>query len=234
MTASAPHGAPWRNFYGRRFGKTLRDGQRRHVDITLATLAVPGVDWAGNPGRAPVDLAALFGGPRPVWLEIGFGAGEHMAALAAANPGIGYVGAEAFENGVAMAIARLARSAIGTARIHYGDVRDLLDVLPDASIARAFLLYPDPWPKRRHHHRRFVNDEGMLPLARVLAPGARFHLATDIADYAAYARVWMARHPGFAPVSDGTVPWPDWHPTRYEVKALREGRVPRYLTWERR
>jgi tRNA (guanine-N7-)-methyltransferase len=227
--------APWRNFYGRTKGKGLRDSQQAYLDEDLARLSPGPVDWDANPERAPLDLAALFGG-REVWLEIGFGGGEHLVHQAAHNPGIGLIGCEPYINGVAMLLGKIRTAGVKNLAVHPGDVRDLFDVLPDASIARAFLLYPDPWPKTRHHRRRFVTPDYLEALARVVRPGAEFRVATDIPDYVrqtleqvpAYGFEWLAEG-----LDDWRRPWADWLPTRYEQKALREGRVPHYLTFRR-
>lgn len=225
-----------RNFHGRRHGKSLRASQRAYLEHDLRALRVPGVEWDENPERRPIDPATLFGDDRPVWLEVGFGGGEHMVHQAARNPDVGIIGCEPFINGVAMLLGKIRAAGTGNIAIHPGDVRDLFDVLPDQSIDRAFLLYPDPWPKKRHHKRRFVTPEHLVPLARVMKPGAIFRVATDIPDYvrqtleevprAGFA--WLAERP-----ADWREPWPDWIPTRYEQKALREGRVPHYLTFRR-
>ena len=226
--------APWRNFYGRRKGKTLRDSQETYLDEDLAALSPGPVDWHANPDRHPLDLGALFG-DRPVWLEIGFGGGEHMVHQATRNPGVGIIGCEPYINGVAMLLGKIRAAGVTNLRVHPGDVRDLFDVLPDASIHRAFLLYPDPWPKTRHHRRRFVTPGYLDPLARVLAPGARFRIATDIPDYVRQALDQIVPRADFARLGpdDGRTPWDDWLPTRYEQKALREGRTPHYLTFRR-
>ncbi len=232
-----PSGSPWRNFYGRRHGKTLRKGQIEHLENTLPALAVPEVEWEDNPERSPVDLAALFGDERPVWLEIGFGGGEHLLHMAQTYPDVGIIGCEPFVNGVAMLLPRIVEEGVENARIHMGDARDLLDVLPEASLDKAFLLYPDPWPKARHQRRRFVIEENLVPLAQALKPGAEFRVATDIADYvrqtlevitAMEQFEWLAEGP-----DDWRRPWGDWTRTRYEAKALREGRTPHYLTFRR-
>jgi tRNA (guanine-N7-)-methyltransferase len=220
-----------RNFYGRRFGKTLRPGQRELVRSALPLLSLPGATREANPERVPLPAEVV---PRPLWLEIGIGAGEHLLALAAANPGVTLLGCEMFVNGIAACLAHHAGSGLGNVILHHGDARDLMEVLPAASVDRAFLLYPDPWPKRRHAGRRFVNPEGRDLLARVLAPGARFHLATDMPGYVTHSLAVMAARGDFLrephpPES----PWPDWHRTRYEAKAVREGRVPNYLTFVR-
>jgi tRNA (guanine-N7-)-methyltransferase len=228
---SAPHGAPWRNFYGRRHGKTLRDSQRDYLDADLAGLSPGPVDWEENPGRTPLDLRDRFG-DRPVWLEIGFGGGEHMVHQAATHADVAIIGCEPFINGVAMLLGKIRAAGVDNVAVHPGDVRDLFDVLPEGSIERAFLLYPDPWPKKRHHRRRFVTPEHLGPLARVLAPQAEFRVATDIPDY---VRQTLEEVPpaGFTLERRGPEPWDDWISTRYEQKALREGRPPHYLTFRK-
>jgi tRNA (guanine-N7-)-methyltransferase len=232
-----PDGAPWRNFYGRRHGKTLRKGQRELLDTRLAELAPKGVSWAENPERRPIDPQALFPEAREVWLEIGFGGGEHMIAMAEAHPEAGIIGCEAFINGVAMLLSGIERAGVTNLAIHPGDARDLMDVLPDGSVAQAFLLYPDPWPKKRHHKRRFVGPENLGQLARILAPGALFRVATDIPDYVRHTLEAIARDGRFAwtaaSAEDWRRPWAGWPGTRYEAKALREGRRPHYLTFRR-
>ena len=230
-----PSGAPWRNFYGRIRGKTIRASQHDYLENDLAPLSPGPVTWEDNPDRTPLDLAARFG-DRPVWLEIGFGGGEHMVHMAATYPEIGLIGCEPFVNGVAMLLGKIRQAGVTNLAVHPGDVRDLFDVLPPCSIAKAFLNYPDPWPKTRHHRRRFVTPEYLGPLHRVLAPGAEFRVATDIPDYVRQTREEVPRA-GFALQSDDPqdwrTPWADWQPTRYEQKALREGRTPHYLTFRR-
>ncbi len=223
----------FRNFYGRRHGKTLRQSQKTYLSDDLETLRPHGIWPAENPDRLPLDLSAIFGDDRPVWLEIGFGGGEHLVHMAARHPGIGIIGCEPFVNGVAMLLGKIRAAGVTNLAVHPGDVRDLFDVLPEGSISKAFLNYPDPWPKRRHHRRRFVTQDHLLPLARVMVPGAEFRVATDIPDYVRQTRVEVPKA-GFIPVSDGSEPWDDWLSTRYEQKALREGRKAHYLTYRRR
>ncbi|MEL7164706.1 MAG: tRNA (guanosine(46)-N7)-methyltransferase TrmB [Pseudomonadota bacterium] len=226
---------PHRNFYGRLKGKALKDSQKRYLDEDLAALSPGPVTWDDNPARTPLDLGALFGG-RPVWLEIGFGGGEHLVHQAQANPDVGIIGAEPYVNGVAMLLGKIRRAGVDNLRVFPGDARDLMDVLPAGSIDKAFLLYPDPWPKARHHRRRFVTQEHLAPLARALALGAEFRVATDIPDY---VRQTLEEVPeaGFTwtaeTAADWRTPWSDWLSTRYEQKALREGRTPHYLTFGR-
>jgi len=226
-------GAPWRNFYGRMKGKGLRRSQRTYLDEDLDKLSPGRVGWDVNPDREAIDLQSLFGS-RPIWLEIGFGGGEHMVHQAARNPDVGLIGCEPYINGVAMLLCKIREAGCDNIRIHPGDVRDMFDVLPDNSISCAFLLYPDPWPKKRHHRRRFVTPEHLEPLARVLKPGAIFRVATDIPDYVRQTLVEVPRH-GFEWLAERPChwrqPWGGWISTRYEKKALREGRVPHYLTF---
>jgi tRNA (guanine-N7-)-methyltransferase len=237
MTTSNKHpDAPWRNFYGRIRGKTLRPKQEEYLQEDLDRLSPGPVEWDVNPDRTPLDPEALFDGA-PVWLEIGFGGGEHLVHQAAHYPEVGIIGAEPFMNAVAMLLGKVREAGVENLRVHPGDVRNLFDVLPDACISKAFLLYPDPWPKKKHHRRRFVTLEHLAPLARVLKPGAEFRVATDIPDYVRQTLVevpkagftWTADAP-----DDWRQPWADWLPTRYEQKALRQGRVPHYLTFVRR
>ena len=234
MSDEHPSGAPWRNFYGRFKGKGLRDSQKGYLE-DLAALSPGAVDWDTNPERAQIDLTALFG-DREVWLEIGFGGGEHMVHQAATYRDVGIIGAEPYINGVAMLLGKIRKAQVDNVRVHPGDARDLFDVLPDQSIAKAFLLYPDPWPKKRHHRRRFVTPEHLEPLHRVMAPGAELRIATDIEDYVRQAMEevpnagfhWTAER-----CDDWRTPWSDWTRTRYEAKAIREDRTPHYLTFRR-
>ncbi|MEJ6397097.1 tRNA (guanosine(46)-N7)-methyltransferase TrmB [Yoonia sp. 208BN28-4] len=230
-----PSGAPWRNFYGRFKGHTMRDSQQAYIDEDLAKLAPANVTWEENPDRNPIDLDALFGG-KEVWLEIGFGGGEHLVHMAARNPQVGIIGCEPYINGVAMLLGKIRQADVSNLSVHPGDARDLFDVLPDASLSKVFLNYPDPWPKKRHHRRRFVTPEHLEPLHRVMKPGAELRVATDIKDYVRQTLeevpkagfVWTAEAP-----DDWRTPWDDWISTRYEQKAIREDRTPHYLTFRR-
>lgn len=231
----SPSGAPWRNFYGRRQGKGLRSSQKTYISEDLAALSPGPVDWTANPDREQINLKPRFG-DRPVWLEIGFGGGEHLVHQAACNPDVGIIGCEPYINGVAMLLGKIRAAGVENLAVHPGDARDLFDVLSPGSVKKAFLLYPDPWPKKRHHRRRFVNPEFLAPLNRVLAPGAELRVATDIPDYVRQTLIevpkmgfeWLAEGP-----QDWRVPWSDWISTRYEQKALREGRTPHYMTFQK-
>ncbi len=228
-------GAPWRNFYGRFKGKGLRASQEVYLDEDLAALSPGKVGWEENPERENLNLEALFGG-KDVWLEVGFGGGEHMVHQAVQNPDVGIIGCEPYINGVAMLLGKIREAGAENIKVHPGDARDMFDVLPDRSLSRAFLLYPDPWPKKRHHRRRFVTPEHLEPLSRKLKPGAIFRVATDIEDYVRQTLEQVPRH-GFEWLAekpeDWREPWSDWISTRYEQKAFREGRTPHYMTFRK-
>ncbi|MET4101384.1 tRNA (guanine-N7-)-methyltransferase [Roseovarius sp. MBR-78] len=236
MTAgNDPEGAPWRNFHGRLKGKALRPNQEAWLDQDLGRLSLGPVDPDVNPERKPMDLKGVFG-DREVWLEIGFGGGEHMVHQAVSNPEVGIIGCEPYINGVAMLLGKIRAANAQNIGVYPGDVRNMFDVLPEGSISRAFLLYPDPWPKKRHHKRRFVTGDHLGPLSNCLKKGAIFRIATDIPDYVRQALQEVPRF-GFEWLAEGPrdwrAPWDDWISTRYEKKALREGRVPHYLTFRR-
>ncbi|MCY1126356.1 tRNA (guanine(46)-N(7))-methyltransferase TrmB [Frigidibacter sp. RF13] len=224
-------GTERRNFYGRVHGKTLRQSQKAYLAEDLGRLSLEGISVADNPDRVAIDLGRVFG-VQPLWLEVGFGGGEHLVHMAALYPDVGIVGCEPFVNGVAMLLGKIRAAGVENLALHPGDVRDLFDVCPDGTFEKAFLNYPDPWPKARHHRRRFVTPGYLAALHRVLKAGAEFRVATDIPDY---VRQTLEEVPkaGFALVTQGDEPWADWISTRYEQKALREGRAPHYLTFRR-
>ncbi len=218
----------WRNLYGRVHGKTLRPLQRERLARDLPRLAIPGVTREENPARAPI--AVPLG---PLWLEVGFGGGEHLVHMARRYPEVTVLGAEPFVNGVAQLLGHLERTPAPNVRLHMGDARDLLEVLPAGTLAKAFLLYPDPWPKARHHRRRFVSPEPLALLIRAMAPGAELRVASDIEDYVRQALEEVPRAGFRLERGPAAEPWEDWTRTRYEAKALREGRAPAYLTFRR-
>lgn len=222
-----------RAFYGRRKGHPLRPQRANLIDALLPQLALD----LGTP--APADLSCLFHVPTGATrLEIGFGGGEHLAAQAAAHPDLGFIGCEPFLNGMARALSLIAENKLANVRLHFGDAADLLAWLPDASLVGVDLLYPDPWPKRRHWKRRFIQDASVAELARVLAPGGVFRFISDWPDYAAWTLERLSRSPLFIwtaeRADDWRLPWPGYTRTRYEEKALRAGRASCYLVFERR
>ena len=226
-TAEATHPRPGAGgVFGRRMGRRLRIGQ-----TALMRDAFPQIEISAE---GPLDPAALFPDAADVRLEIGFGGGEHLADHAARRPGSGFIGCEPFRNGVAKFLEQAETRGLGNVRVWSGDAGLLIDRLPPASLAGADIFYPDPWPKRRQRKRRFVSDDTLHRLARVLSPGATLRFATDIDDYAGWTLAHIARSPYFtwtaARADDWRVPFPDWPSTRYEAKALREGRRPVYLS----
>ncbi len=233
MTGDDDHAASRdRAFFGRRKGHKLRS---RHIDL-MATL-LPQLAFTLNQ-PAPTSLAEMFPHPaESVRLEIGFGGGENLIAQAIANPQAGFIGCEPFVNAMAKILASIEARAISNVRLYFGDAVDVLAWLPDASIAQVDLLYPDPWPKRRHWKRRFVQDRTVAMLARILRPGGVFRFATDIPDYAAWTLERLTRAPDFLwtaeRADDWREPWAGFHGTRYEAKAKREGRTPCYLEFRR-
>ncbi len=219
-TAASPDAK--RRLYGRRRGRKLRAGRRALMDTKLPPLRVE------LPADGPVDPRKLFSPPiEEVWLEIGFGAGEHLAAQAASHPGIGLIGAEVFENGIAKLLAQIESQGLGNIRIFADDALLLLDFLAARTLGRVFILFPDPWPKERHKKRRIVSRETLDNLARAMRPGAELRLATDDDDYASWMAEQLGSHEGFENVGHGEGAWAarplDWPATRYEQKAVSGG-----------
>ncbi len=219
-------------FFGRRSGKRLRQKALDLMETLLPRLAVapPG------PGDA-IDPAALF--PRPVtqvWLEVGFGGGEHVVAQARLNPAVGIIGCEPFRNGVASLLGHLDGGGIDTVRIFAEDVRLLLPALPEASLGRVFVLFPDPWPKKRHAERRFIGADNLAALARVLADGAELRVASDDPVYQDWADAQLKAAPDFEEVvttRDRALLPGDWPPTRYEQKCIT-GNPPLFFRYRRK
>jgi len=215
-------------FFGRRRGRPLRAGMQALLDQRLPVLAVP-----GGPD-APVDPRAWFARPvRAVWLEIGFGGGEHLAWQARANPEVGLIGGEPFLNGVASLLRHLDNDAGDNVRILADDARPLLETLPAGSLERIFVLHPDPWPKRRHHFRRLIQHASVARFHDLLAPGGELRIATDDIGYLRWILARVTAHPGLRWTGRRMADWrsrpDDWPETRYEAKARREGREPAYL-----
>jgi tRNA (guanine-N7-)-methyltransferase len=216
-------------FFGRRKGKKLRAGQDDLVQNLLPAIrVVPGSDI---PGQFPNPQT------RETWLEIGFGGGEHLAAQARAHRDVNIVGCEPFVNGMAKLLAVIEQENLDNVRVWDDDVTDLLPTLADACLDRVYILYPDPWPKRRQRKRRLVSDENLEMLARVMKPGAELRFASDIDDYIGWVLARVLRSQAFrwtaTRADDWRKPYDGWPGTRYEAKAIREGRVPSYLTFVR-
>ncbi|WP_237152683.1 tRNA (guanosine(46)-N7)-methyltransferase TrmB [Oryzibacter oryziterrae] len=219
-------------FFGRRKGKTIRQTQAARMDARLPELSLD----LGQP--APAALSDLFGhAPREIRLEIGFGGGEHMIHRALERPDVGFIGVEPFLNGLSKAVSSIERHGLSNIRLYGDDAVKLLDWLPDASLDRVALLYPDPWPKKRHWKRRFVGADNVARFARVLKAGGEFHFASDIDTYVDWTLEHVRANPAFAWTasgpSDWREPWAGWPSTRYEAKARREGRGSAYLTFRR-
>jgi tRNA (guanine-N7-)-methyltransferase len=222
-----------RAFFGRRKGHKLRPHQAALFDTLLPQLALD-LNQA-----APSDLAALF--PQPtdgLHLEIGFGGGEHLIAQAEQHPHIGFIGVEPFVNGMAKALAAIEARGLSNIRLHFGDAIFLLEWLPNNSLGRVDLIYPDPWPKRRHWKRRFVQDATLAAITRVLRSSGEFRFVSDIPDYAAWTLQHGLRAVGLewtaTRADDWRQPWPGFTSTRYEAKAEQAGRLPCYLIFRKR
>ena len=221
-----------RAFFGRRSGKRLHRGQDALYRDVLPTLEIP-------PGDSPLDPRDLFPGAARLVLEIGYGGGEHLARLAEAAPTTGFIGCEVFSGGIAKLLQAIEAKGLRNVRLFTDDALKLLGRLPPTVLDAVYLLYPDPWPKTRHHKRRFVSPATLAELGRVLKPGGTFQFATDIEDYANWTLAHIVRSADFmfAPERPGIwhEPYPGWIPTRYEEKARAEGRMQSfYFTFQRR
>ena len=205
---------PLRSF-GRLKSRPIKPRQAALVETRLPTLRIP---------AGPVDPTALAPAAREVWLEIGFGGGEHMAAQAARAPDVLILGAEPFQNGVASAVRHIDEQGLENVRLHDDDVRELMARLPDGSLARVYILFPDPWPKARHNKRRLVQADLVAELARLIQPGGRLRFASDVAHYVDWALERITANPAFSwtakAAADWRVPPADHITTRYEEKRL--------------
>jgi tRNA (guanine-N7-)-methyltransferase len=222
-----------RTFFGRRKGHKLRSRQAELLTTLLPRLALD----LTRP--APAKLAELF--PLPVSeieLEIGFGGGENLVAQAAAQPARGFIGVEPFVNGMAKALAAIESAGLQNIRLHFDEAADLMKWLPPSSLAGIELIHPDPWPKRRHWKRRFVQDATVAQFARLLRRGADVRFVTDIPDYAAWTLQRFLRSADFEWTArcadDWRRAWPDFSATRYHTKAAQQQRAPCFLIFRRR
>lgn len=210
-----------RAFFGRRSGKKLHGGQKAQVAEILPRFEIELTDT--------LDPRTLFPEADRIVIEIGYGGGEHLARKAAEQPGTGFVGCEVFTGGIGKMVQAIDANGLNNVRLYTDDALKLLMALPEASVDEVYLLYPDPWPKTRHHKRRFVSPTTLEQLARVIRPGGVFNFATDIEDYANWTLAHILRQPLFifTPQEPGSwhASYPGWQPTRYEKKARREGRM---------
>lgn len=221
-----------RTLYGRRHGKTLRPGRRQLLDEMLPRLSIT------LPEQGLLDPQTLFPqNPTQIWLEIGFGNGEHMAELAAKHPEVGYIGCEPFVNGLSAGLKELAARNVNNVRLLGEDARELLDCLKPASIDRVYLLFPDPWPKLRHHRRRFLSLEMLSILAQALRPGGLLYVASDHRELARWMLLNILRHGAYRWLAECADDWrirPEDEPmTRYEGKALSRGEMCHYFRFQR-
>jgi len=221
------------HFHGRRKGRRLRPGQQRLMQEALPRLRIE-----LPPSGARLDPVALFGPDRELWLEIGFGSGEHLAWQAEHHPQVTIIGCEVFENGIARALGHAVERGLGNLRVFPDDARMLMDRLPDRALSKVFILFPDPWPKARHAERRFVGKANLDRLARLMPPGAELRMASDDPGQIRWMLAETIDHSAFAWLATGPQDWrqrpADWPATRYEAKALREGRKPAYFRFRRR
>ena len=226
-------GAQRQPFFGRRRGRALRAGQRALLGELL-----PRVALTSPPSGRLESGTGLWAPGQPVWLEIGFGAGEHLAAQAEHHREISLIGCEVFENGIAKLLARIERQRLDNVRVFADDARLLIAALPPSSVDRVFILFPDPWPKERHKKRRLVSGETLDRLAAIMRGGAELRLATDDPDYVSWMLERVTRHPAFEWLARRPADWrerpTDSPPTRYEEKARAAGRAPYFLRIIRR
>lgn len=226
---------PRRHVYGRTKGKTLKPRQANLMETLFPRVSI-------SLDEAVIEPKALFGDVDEVWLEVGFGGGEHLAHQAETHPRVGIMGCEPFLNGVAKLVSEIHERDLANVRILNDDARFLLERLAPSSLARVFILYPDPWPKKRHNKRRFVNEETLGFLASALRKGGELRFASDIPDYIAWTLAHVSRFNRekgetfrwtAEQAEDWRRPYEGWPGTRYEAKAIREGRTPCYLAFER-
>ena len=231
-----PSGAPWRNFYGRFRGKTIRASQHDYLENDLAPLSPGPISWDENPDRVPLDLSGVFG-DKDIWLEIGFGGGEHLAGLAATMPDSDFIGAEPFINGVASLLRHIQEQQLGNIRIWPDDVRLIMPSLGAASLAGAFIMFPDPWPKKRHAARRILQTALLDQLAVMIRPGGRLVLASDDSTAKSWLLQAATAHADFMWTARGPEDWrqrpAELPETRYMKKADRANRRSSWFLFQR-
>lgn len=224
-----------RHVYGRTRGKTLKPRQANLMETLFPRVSI-------SLEESIIEPRSLFDGVKEVWLEVGFGGGEHLAHQAVTHPEAGIMGCEPFLNGVAKLVSEIDQRNLSNVRILNDDARFLLERLAPASLDRVFILYPDPWPKKRHNKRRFVNPETLGFLSKALKSGGELRFASDIPDYIAWTLAQVSRFNRAGgetfcwqaeSAADWRTPYEGWPGTRYEAKAIREGRTPCYLSFRR-
>ena len=221
-------------WYGRRLGKPLRKNRKRLIEDLLPKLRIE-----PDPDKIQSDLKLLFpNSVKTVWLEIGFGGGEHLAAQAELHPEIGFIGCEPFINGVASLLKHVDEKKLTNIRIYDDDVRHLFGLMADQSLERIFILFPDPWPKTRHHRRRIVKPETIIEYARLLKNGGELRFASDHQEYVTWALRHLLQNPDLEWMAKKAIDWKntpdDWIETRYEQKAIAKGDDPVFLCFRRR
>ena len=217
--------------YGRRQDKPLKPRQAQLMESMLPRLAV------AIPSDSAINVDRIFPSTDEIWLEVGFGGGEHLAWQAIRNPAVLMIGAEPFVNGVGKLLVQIDDNEIENVRVHFGDARPLIERLPDSALSRIFVLHPDPWPKKRHHKRRMISPWFLNEAARMLKPGGELRVASDIRDYVRWTLMHIRNQPAFEWNAERRSDWldrpEDWPQTRYEKKARNEGRIPSYLSFRR-
>ena len=225
------------NFYGRRRGKKLSERQKAYILNYLPKVTLVGISQYANPNREKINLKEVFHQEHPVWLEIGFGGGEHILSLAKANKNIGFIGCEPYLNGVAMLLPRLAQENLNNVKIFMDDARLLFEVLPNSSVEKLFLLFPDPWPKLRHKQRRFISEKNIEFFRTILKCGGLLYIATDVDEYARHVLECFNSDINFSweakSAADWRKPWKDWVGTRYYEKAKLSRRKITFLVFKR-
>ena len=237
MTQSEPNSHPAHTGELRSFGRTrMRSLTPRQQEIVARVMPRVEVDLDDPDSAEPSSLFDTTGGD--AWLEIGFGGGEHLLWQAKQNPTVGLIGCEPFRDGVVRVLTAIDDEGFGNIRLHADDARPLLRCFQPATISRTFILFPDPWPKKRHNKRRLINPELATALARVMKPGAELRIATDIDDYLKSILLTFHYCSEFEWLATGASDWrvrpSDWPGTRYEAKAIREGRSCAYLRFKRK
>ncbi len=236
MNQSSPYNQNNIRSFGRVRGRKLRVTKQSLVETLLPKIALVMPVETGIHAAKSANIGTwipAFAGMTNIYLEIGFGQGEHLAMQAEKHPYVGFIGCEPFVNGIGQLLKHMDEKKLENIRIYTGDGRDVIDALPEASIGKCFILFPDPWPKARHHKRRLIHHEFLAALARVIKPNGELLIATDHEDYLTWILEQLQTQQDFiwtaTQKSDWLSPPEDWVTTKYQAKAIREGRVPHWL-----